>query len=87
MGSQACDYPLLAYRGHLDRAPVLRCQPAEIGASFLTAITGHGEKVIENQSAYIAGWLKQLRNDKRLVLSAAGKAQKAVDYILDRKFS
>lgn len=60
---------------------------AEIGASFLTAITGIGDKVIDNQSAYIAGWLKQLRNDKRLVLSAAGKAQKAVDYILDRKFS
>jgi len=60
---------------------------AEIGASFLTAITGVGEKVIHNQSAYIAGWLKQLRNDKRLVLSAAGKAQKAVDYILNQKFS
>lgn len=60
---------------------------AEIGASFLTAITGIGEKVIDNQTAYIAGWLKQLRNDKRLVLNAAGKAQKAVDYILDRKFS
>ena len=60
---------------------------AELGASFLTAITGVGEKVIDNQSAYIAGWLKQLRNDKKLVFSAAGKAQKAVDYILDRKFS
>lgn len=60
---------------------------AEIGASFLTAITGIGEKVIDNSAAYIAGWLKQLRNDKRLVLSAAGKAQNAVDYILDRKFS
>lgn len=60
---------------------------AEIGASFLSAITGIGDKVIDNSAAYIAGWLKQLRNDKRLVLSAAGKAQKAVDYILDRKFS
>lgn len=60
---------------------------AEIAASFLTAITGIGEKVIDNSAAYIAGWLKQLRNDKKMVISAAGKAQKAVDYILDRKVS
>jgi len=59
---------------------------AEIGASFLSGLTGIGEKVIDNQSAYIAGWLKSLRNDKRLVLSAASKAQKAVDYILNTTF-
>lgn len=57
---------------------------AEIGASFLAAITGIGEKVIDNSSAYIAGWLKQLRNDKKFVMQAASKAQKAVDYILGK---
>jgi antirestriction protein ArdC len=59
---------------------------AELGASFLTAMTGVGEKVFDNQNAYIKNWLKELRNDKRLILSAASKAQKAVDYIVNRTF-
>lgn len=58
---------------------------AEIGASFLTALTGIGEKVIDNQTSYINGWLKELRNDKRLIVSASGKAQTAVDYIIGAK--
>ena len=37
------------------------------------------------QAAYIQGWLKQLRDDSRLVITAAAQAQKAVDYILDRQ--
>jgi len=60
---------------------------AELGASFLTALTGIGEKVIDNQVSYIQGWLKELRNDKKLIVSASGKAQAAVDYIIGAKFS
>lgn len=60
---------------------------AELGASFLSALTGIGEKVIENQTAYIKGWLEQLRNDKKLIVSASGKAQSAVDYIIDAQFN
>ena len=33
---------------------------------------------------YLAGWLKQLRNDRKLVVHAAAQAQKAADYILRR---
>jgi antirestriction protein ArdC len=37
-----------------------------------------------NQAAYIAGWLQRLRDDRRLIVQAAGQAQKAADYILNR---
>jgi antirestriction protein ArdC len=43
--------------------------------------------VVENQAAYIQGWLAKLRSEKRLVVVAAAKAQKAADYILGRSFA
>ena len=36
----------------------------------------------ENQAAYVAGWLKKLRDDRKLLIHAAAQAQKAADYIL-----
>ena len=38
-----------------------------------------------NSAAYIQGWLKSLRNDKRLIVMAAGAAEKAVKFILNEK--
>jgi antirestriction protein ArdC len=58
---------------------------AEMGACFLANKTGIETKVEENQVAYIQSWLKKLKNDKRLIISAAATAQKAVDYILDEQ--
>jgi antirestriction protein ArdC len=58
---------------------------AECGASFLCGYTGIENETIENQAAYIEHWRKQLMADKKLVISAAGQAQKAVDFILDRR--
>ena len=53
---------------------------AEIGACFLNNLTGI--KVTEkNNVAYIKGWLSKLKNDKKLIIGASGKAQKAVDYL------
>lgn len=55
---------------------------AEMGASYLCALTGiDREKLMENNAAYINGWLSKLRADKRLVFRAASAAQKAVNYI------
>jgi antirestriction protein ArdC len=54
---------------------------AEMGAGFLCADVGIFQAVEENTAAYIASWLTKLANDKKLVVYAAGKAQKAVDYI------
>ena len=58
---------------------------AECGASFLCGYTGIINDTIENQTAYIEHWRKQLATDKKLVISAAAQAQKAVDFILDRR--
>lgn len=58
---------------------------AEMGAAFLSGHAGIEQKVIENSAAYIAGWLKALKNDRTLLVHAAAQAQKAADYILNRQ--
>ena len=53
---------------------------AEMGAAFLTnhcRVPGR----LQHES-YIASWLAALRNDKRLIFSAASLAQRAADYLL-----
>jgi antirestriction protein ArdC len=58
---------------------------AEIGAAFLNAHTGIlNEDTLTDSSAYIQGWLNKLRNDKKFIIEASAKAQKAVDYILNK---
>lgn len=55
---------------------------AEFAAAFLTAFAGVRTPETEEQNAsYIAGWAKAIRNDQRLILSAASAAQRASDYI------
>lgn len=58
---------------------------AEIGAGFLRAITGIDRDGFDQNAAYVKGWLNHLKDDPRLIVHAAGKAQKAVDYILGIK--
>ncbi|MEP1085220.1 zincin-like metallopeptidase domain-containing protein [Algoriphagus sp.] len=56
---------------------------AEMGAGYLNNLTGILDQyLLENSAAYIQNWLNELRNDKHLLIEAASKAQKAVDYIL-----
>lgn len=55
---------------------------AEMGAAFLCTHAGIEKATIDNSAAYIKGWLKSLKNDKMMVVTAAAKAQKAADYIL-----
>jgi antirestriction protein ArdC len=40
---------------------------------------------LENSAAYIQGWLRVLKNDKKLAIFAAGQAQRAADFILDKQ--
>jgi antirestriction protein ArdC len=54
---------------------------AEMSAAFLCSYAGIQPVVIGNQAAYLSGWLKQLKSDKKLVISAAGQAQRAADWI------
>jgi antirestriction protein ArdC len=58
---------------------------AEMGASFLCWHTGIDTKTIENNASYIADWLQALKNNPKMVITAAASAQKAVDWILGKK--
>lgn len=59
---------------------------AEMGSAFLCAVAGISPMTIEQSAAYIKGWIVKLRSDKRLVVQAAGKAQKAADLVLGIRF-
>ena len=54
---------------------------AELGAAFLAADLEITPEVQPDHAAYIATWLKALKDDKRLIFSAAAHAQRAVDYL------
>jgi len=54
---------------------------AEIGAAFLCANLGITPETRDDHAAYIASWLKVLKNDKRAIFTAASHAQKAADYL------
>ncbi len=56
---------------------------AEMGAAFLSAEAGinYGE-IVENNAAYLQGWLNKLKEDKRFIFRTAAKAQQAARYIL-----
>lgn len=58
---------------------------AEMGAAYLCGITGLLPNNIKNTVAYIDHWLGALKNDKRILITAAGQAQRAVDWICGRK--
>jgi len=58
---------------------------AEMSAAFLCSHAGIQPTVIENQAAYLGGWLKQIKADKKLVISAAGQAQRAADWIRNQR--
>lgn len=59
---------------------------AEIGACAIMGRLGlDTDGTFRNSAAYIKGWLSALKNDKRLIVSAAGKAEKAVKLILNEQ--
>lgn len=58
---------------------------AEMGACFLKSHCGLNIDNLSNNAAYIQNWLEQLRNDKRFIIQASARAQKAVEYILNEK--
>lgn len=54
---------------------------AELGVAFLCADLRLSNEPREDHAAYVAHWLKVLKNDKRAIFTAASKAQAAVDYL------
>ena len=55
---------------------------AEMGGAFLCGYAGIVDRTIDSSAAYLEGWLKQLKEDKTLIVHAAAAAQKAADFIL-----
>ena len=53
---------------------------AEMGSAFLTDHCGLAGEL--QHASYIESWLQALRNDKRLIFTAASQAQRAADFLL-----
>ena len=54
---------------------------AELGAAFLCAALRLPSDPRQDHAPYLASWLKVLKNDKRAIVTAAAKAQEAVDWM------
>lgn len=54
---------------------------AELGAAFLCADFGIEVATREDHLSYLASWLKALKNDKRLIVTAASQASRAADLL------
>lgn len=54
---------------------------AELGSAFLSADLDLAPQVREDHAAYIEGWLKVLKQDRRAIFTAASHAQRAADYL------
>ena len=58
---------------------------AEIGSSMLMSESGiELDETFQNSVSYINSWLKVLKSDNRMIITAAAQAEKAVDLILGR---
>lgn len=58
---------------------------AELGAAFLCADLGLLLEDRADHAAYIASWLRVLKDDKRAIFTAAAHAQRAADYLHDQQ--
>lgn len=54
---------------------------AELGAAFLSADLALTPTVREDHAAYVASWIKVLKNDSRAIFAAASRAQRATDFL------
>ena len=56
---------------------------AEIGAATLVNHCGiETRQSFRNSTAYLQSWIKALKNDPTMIITAAGKAEKAYEYIV-----
>lgn len=59
---------------------------AELGAAGMLSILGiESEQTFTNSAAYIQNWLQVLKNDSKMIASAATRAEKAIKYIINGK--
>ena len=56
---------------------------AEIGSAYLAALTGiESSAIVQNQAAYLQNWAAAIKADADLVMYAAGRAEKAADFMI-----
>ena len=56
---------------------------AELTASCLCSTLGiQNDAIIENEQAYIKGWLNALNSDSNFIISASSKARKATEFLM-----
>lgn len=58
---------------------------AELGAAFVCADLGLTLEPRPDHAAYIASWLRVLRNDTRFIVAAAAHAERAARFLADRQ--
>ncbi len=59
---------------------------AEIGSAMICNRIGiENEKAFRNSAAYVQSWMKALKDDNRMIVWAAKKAEEAARYILNEK--
>jgi antirestriction protein ArdC len=58
---------------------------AELGSAFLSAELQLETEPKTDNAPYIENWLNVLKSDKRAIFTAAGKAQQAVDWLLNQQ--
>ena len=56
---------------------------AEMGAAFLCSEAGI-DADLDQPAAYVSSWLNALRRDSRMIVRAAGQAERACDWIVGR---
>jgi antirestriction protein ArdC len=54
---------------------------AELGSAFVSADLDLTPEARDDHAAYIASWLKVLKDDKRAIFTAAAHAQRAADFL------
>lgn len=55
---------------------------AELGSAIMLNQIGiETPQTFKNSAAYVQNWLQVLRNDNKFIVSAASKAEKAVNFI------
>jgi antirestriction protein ArdC len=64
-----------------DQAPLLSTETSSQKYRAICADLGITPETRDDHAAYIASWLKVLKDDKRAIFIAASHAQKAADYL------
>lgn len=54
---------------------------AEIGSAYLCSLCGIANKIIDNQTSYIQGWIRLMKENPRIIMEASKEAGRAVEIV------